>query len=132
MSICHSIFRELAGTASPPSILIIRSALYKDLPESLDIYNYYVVNTVVNSWTDPQPLSYIVEAYHSVLKNGLTYLVATVSDNEGNKKILGYTYANTLRPGDAYGAAVELTIYVAPYAIGKGYRLKLLTTLVEA
>ena len=46
------------------------------------------------------------------------------------RKFLGIV--NTLRPGDAYGAAVELTIYFAPYAIGKGYGSKLLTALVEA
>ncbi|KAL2043084.1 hypothetical protein N7G274_004144 [Stereocaulon virgatum] len=54
------------------------------------------------------------------------------SDNEGNEKILGYSYENTLRPGDPHGAAVEFNIYVAPSASGKGYGSKLLTALVEA
>lgn len=73
-----------------------------------------------------------MEAYHSILNNDFPYLFATVPDNEGNEKVLGYTYVNTLRPGDAYGAAVELTMYFVSYAIGEGYGSKLLTALVEA
>jgi hypothetical protein len=88
---------------APPVTTTIRPTLYKDLPQILDIYNHYVSNTVVTFNIDPQPISYVVETYHSVLDQGLPHFVVAArkypqDDNDDNKseasdstqKILGY------------------------------------------
>ena len=121
----------MASTAA--ATITIRPTLYKDLPEILDIYNHYIVHTLVNAWTDAQPLSYIVETYHDVLDQGLPHLVATIKDeSNGIEKVLGFSYATQLRPRPAYGHVVELSIYFAPNTTGKGYGSKLLAAIIEA
>ncbi len=130
---------------APPVTTTICPTLYKDLPQMLDIYNHFVSNTVVTFNIDPQPLSYVVETYHSVLDQGLPHFVVAArkypqDDNDDNKseasdstqKILGYAYATQYRPRPAYSGTVELSIYLSPGSTGHGTGEKLLAALIEA
>ena len=103
------------------------------LPQVLDIYNHYVLNTAISFDIGGQPLSYIEETYKCVLKESLPYLVALeppTSDNE-RTVVIGYAYATQLRPRDAYSSTVEATIYVHPSFTGKGCGVPLFSALIQ-
>ena len=103
---------------------MIRNVQIVDAQELLDIYNYYVVNTVITF--DLEALS--LDAFKEK--------IATVSADypfivyEENSEILGYAYGSKFRPKPAYNNTVESTVYLKHGAQGKQIGSKLYNELL--
>lgn len=104
---------------------MIRAVNIKDAKQLVDIYNYYVVNTIITF--DDVPFT--VEAFKDKIK--------TIAANypfivfEEDNKILGYAYANKWREKPAYKHTVETTVYLDYLATGKQIGTKLYTELLK-
>lgn len=104
----------------------LRAAIGADAKEIAEIYNYYVINSVVTfdiekttekTWLDK--LEYL---------NGLELPFIVAQSASGN--ILGFAYVAPWRAKAAYKRTVEDTIYLRPAAIGKRLGTKLLAELI--
>lgn len=101
---------------------MIREFQEKDIQQLLDIYNYYVLNSVVTF--DDVPLSF--EAFSikvNRINNEFPFLVFEEQD-----KILGFAYGSKFRPKPAYKNTVELTVYVAHNTHGKSIGTQYINT----
>ncbi|MBU3822708.1 GNAT family N-acetyltransferase [Flavobacteriaceae bacterium XHP0103] len=104
---------------------MIRNAKITDAKQIVDIYNYYVLNSVVTF--DEVPFS---EADFKTRIVDVSSRYPFIVYQE-NSKILGYAYANMFRQKPAYKNSVETTIYLAKEAQGKQIGTKLYSALLN-
>jgi len=104
----------------------IRSARATDARAITDIYNHYVLNSVVTFDIDPSEVTFWEEKILHLQELGLPFLVA-----DSGEEILGFAYASPWRPKAAYRQTVEDTIYLSPSSTGQGLGSKLLAHLLE-
>ena len=104
---------------------MIRKVSIEDAKLLVDIYNYYVLNTVVTFDDVPFKVDAFEDKIQSIV---LTYPFIVFEEND---KILGYAYANKWREKPAYKHTVEVTIYLDNNAIGKQIGSKLYTELLN-
>ncbi|TBN04742.1 N-acetyltransferase family protein [Hyunsoonleella flava] len=104
---------------------MIRRFTKEDIKALLDIYNYYVTNTV--STFDIEPLTFdTFQAKVNRIDSEYPFLVF----EEGNE-ILGFAYASRFRPKPAYNFTVESTVYVKHDAHGQQIGTKLYKELLD-
>ncbi|GHH07731.1 GNAT family N-acetyltransferase [Streptomyces lanatus] len=115
----------------------VRPGVESDLDALTDIYNHYVretpitFDTAVFSPEERRPwlLSHPEDGPHRLM-------VAEERDSEGTsqrtQRILGYATSSPHRPKAAYATSVEVTIYLAPDAGGRGVGTLLYKALFEA
>jgi len=106
----------------------IRPAEHGDLKRITEIYNYYVLNTPVTFDVD----AYTVEgreAWFAQFSAAGRYRLL-VAEEKG--AVMGYAGTKRFRPKAAYESTVEMTIYCAPEAVGKGIGTRLYAALFEA
>ena len=85
---------------------MIRNASTNDAKQIVDIYNYYVLNSVVTF--DEEPFSEEdFKGRIEIISSRYPFIVF-----EENQQILGYAYANMFRQKLAYNKTVETTIYL--------------------
>lgn len=104
---------------------MIRNLDLNDTKQLLEIYNYYVLNTIVTF--DIELLS--IEAFtEKILRinNNFPFIVF-----EENNEILGYAYGSKWRPKPAYKQTVESTVYVKNGEHGKQIGSKLYGKLLN-
>ncbi|MEU9283145.1 N-acetyltransferase family protein [Streptomyces sp. NPDC048275] len=108
----------------------VRPGVESDLEALTDIYNHYVRETPITFDTAvftpqerrPWLLSHPEDGPHRLM-------VATDTDSQA---ILGYATSSTFRVKPAYATSVEVTIYLAPDAGGRGIGTLLYKALFEA
>jgi phosphinothricin acetyltransferase len=105
---------------------MIRSASVHDANQIVDIYNYYIKNTVISFEEELLGVLEMKERIDQVLKKGYPYLVYEV-ENE----ILGYAYASVWHPRAAYKHSVETSIYLKHDRLNKCIGSKLYSELLE-
>jgi phosphinothricin acetyltransferase len=107
----------------------IRAATLNDLEALTDIYNHYVVNTVitfdVRMFTTAERRPWFDE--HS--ESGPHRLLVATDDQ--NRR-LGYASSSRWRPKAAYGTTVETSVYCHPDFLGRGCGTALYTALFAA
>ncbi|MET9380111.1 N-acetyltransferase family protein [Streptomyces sp. NPDC002928] len=112
----------------------VRPGVEADLEALADLYNHYVRETPITFDTAtftpeerrPWLLSHPEDGPHRLM-------VATEADPRGNsQEILGYATSSPYRPKAAYSTSVEVTVYVAPHAGGRGIGTLLYKALFEA
>ena len=103
---------------------MIRNVQIEDAQQLLDIYNYYVVNTVVTFDLEPLSLDVFKERITTV-SSDYPFLVY-----EENSEILGYAYGSKFRPKPAYNNTVESTVYLKHGYQGKQIGSKLYEELL--
>jgi len=103
---------------------MIRNVQIEDAQELLDIYNYYVVNTVITF--DLEALS--LDAFKEKITTVSTDYPFIVY--EENSEILGYAYGSKFRPKPAYNNTVESTVYLKHGTQGKQIGSKLYNELL--
>jgi len=114
-----------------PSNPTIRPATEADLPQIREIFEHYVLNTVVSFLIQRPPLSYITRRYEDTIERNLPYLVA-VQSTSGSEKVVGYAYASAFRGFMlGYGHSVEITIFCDPNHVGKGVGSLLMKELLS-
>ncbi|MFF1448671.1 GNAT family N-acetyltransferase [Streptomyces sp. NPDC058274] len=108
----------------------VRPGVEGDLGALTDLYNHYVRETPITFDTAafspeerlPWLLSHPEDGPHRLM-------VATDTDSQ---RILGYATSSAFRPKPAYATSVEVTIYLAPDAGGRGIGTLLYKALFEA
>ena len=84
----------------------IRTAEVEDAEKLLDIYSYYVKKTAVTfEYEVPS-----VEEFQERIRHISSHYPYLIAEEEG--EIIGYSYADRLRPRAAFGWDVEMTIYL--------------------
>ncbi|MET9440799.1 N-acetyltransferase family protein [Streptomyces sp. NPDC006610] len=108
----------------------VRPGIEADLAPLTDLYNHYVRETPITfdtvaltpserrSWL----LSHPVDGPHRLM-------VATEADPQ---RILGYATSGPFRAKPAYATSVEVSVYLAPDAVGRGVGTLLYEALFEA
>ena len=103
---------------------MIRNVQIEDAQELLDIYNYYVINTVITFDLEALSLDAFKEKITTVSAD-YPFIVY-----EENSEILGYAYGSKFRPKPAYNNTVESTVYLKHGAQGKQIGSKLYNELL--
>lgn len=106
--------------------MLIRPVTIADASAITEIYNWYVLNTIISFEvaavsTDEMKIRIQEKLAH------YDWLVGEI-DNE----IIGYAYYGAFRPRQAYYHSVESTIYIAQKWTGRGYGKVLYTSLIES
>jgi phosphinothricin acetyltransferase len=112
----------------------VRPGVESDLEGLTDLYNHYVRETPITFDTAvftpeerrPWLLSHPVDGPHRLM-------VATGTGSPGtSQEILGYATSSQFRPKPAYATSVEVTVYLAPHARGRGVGTLLYKALFAA
>ena len=104
---------------------MIRDVNIQDAKQIVDIYNYYVLNSIVT--LDLVPFStQDFEEKIKIISSQFPFIVY-----EENNVLLGYAYANTFRTKPAYNKTVELTIYLKHDELGKQIGKKMYLELLD-
>lgn len=106
---------------------VIRKASADDLPSMVEIYNYYIQNSVVTFDMDSMALPDWAEKFRWINELGLPFIVAESPSGQ----IIGFAYVAPWRQKSAFKRTVEDSIYLRPAAIGKRVGTKLLQELLD-
>jgi phosphinothricin acetyltransferase len=97
------------------------------LAATLEIYGYYVLaSTATFELTAPDAVEW-ARRFDAIAVAGLPFVVAELDD-----RIAGYAYCSPWKTRPAYRQTVEDSIYVAPWAAGRGAGGALLDELLRA
>lgn len=114
---------QQSATSTEPTI---RLATEQDLPAMVEIYNYYIQNSVVTFDMEPMVLTDWSAKFKWINDLGLPFIVAQSPSGQ----IIGFAYVAPWRQKAAFKRTVEDSIYLRPAAIGKRVGTKLLTELL--
>jgi L-amino acid N-acyltransferase YncA len=103
---------------------MIREATYSDARMIAEIYNYYILNSIITFELDPITPEEIINRMERYKEAG-PYLVY-----EENDEIIGYAYVSKFRERQAYEHSVESTIYLKNGFGGKGLGSRLYSELL--
>jgi L-amino acid N-acyltransferase YncA len=103
-----------------------RTATHADLSAIVEIYAYYVTTSVATFELDPPDRAEWVRRFDAIITAGLPFLVA-----ERDDRLAGYAYCAPWKTRPAYRGTVEDSVYVAPWALGRGCGRELLTALLD-
>lgn len=113
--------------AEAPFSFIIREAVASDMPDIREIYNYYVLNSVVTFDEDTMTLKEWKTKFSYLSKLGMPFIVAVSPTNQ----VLGYALVSPWKQKRAYRFTVENSVYLGPASTGKGLGRALLTELIK-
>ena len=105
--------------------LILRAATADDAEALAAIYGDACLHGSGTFEEIPPGPGAMVERMTAILAKGLPYHVA-----ELDGQVAGYAYASPFRPRTGYRYAAEDSVYVAPWAKGRGLGMVLLTRVV--
>lgn len=94
----------------------IRDADATDLPAVAAIYTHYVLNTTTTFNTEVRTPREWIDRFETEVRDGRYHLL--VAELEG--VVAGYVETGRFRPRPAYDHSLELSVYVAPDAVGAG------------
>lgn len=100
----------------PVDTVLVRPATREDLPSAAAIYTHYVLNTTTTFNTQVRTPREWVERYDAQVSDGPYHLL--VAERAG--AVTGYVETQPFRPKPAYDRSLELSVYVAPDAVGAG------------
>ncbi len=106
-------------------MVMLRSATEADAPVFCEIYNHYILKSLVTFEETALTVEEMAERIRSITA-GLPWVVA---EDEG--RVIGYAYASPWKNRTAYRFSVESTIYVADGISGKGHGTLLYRRLIE-
>jgi L-amino acid N-acyltransferase YncA len=104
---------------------MIREVMISDAKTIAEIYNYYILNTIITFEFDPLTPEEIAHRMENYRKVG-PYLVY-----EEAGEVVGYAYVSRFRDRKAYENSVESTIYLKHGLGGKGVGFKLYSELLS-
>jgi phosphinothricin acetyltransferase len=107
------------------SPLLIRPSTPDDFPAITRIYAHHVLHGSATFETEPPSVEEMLRRREDVLGRGWPWLTA-----ERGGQVLGYAYANQLRPRPAFRYCLEDSIYLDPEARGQGVGRGLLAELM--
>jgi len=104
---------------------MIRAVLDSDVSAIIDIYNYYIEESIATFEEQTISTSDMLSRIVKVSANNLPWLVA--EDNSG--QVIGYAYASKWRERFAYRFSVEVTVYLSVNHAQQGLGTQLYTAL---
>jgi phosphinothricin acetyltransferase len=104
---------------------MIRSVKHSDASKLVDIYNYYVANSIATFETETISPERMISRIKGIEKNSLPWLVI----EDQSESILGYAYASKWKERDAYRHSVEITVYLDHNLSAQGLGSQLYTAL---
>ncbi|MFJ5722274.1 GNAT family N-acetyltransferase [Streptomyces sp. NPDC093149] len=111
----------------------VRPGIEGDLVALTDIYNHYVRETALTFDTAPFTPEQRLPWLRSHPEDGPHRLqVAQAVRIVGPASVLGYATSSAFRPKAAYATSVEVSVYCAPWATGRGIGTLLYSSLFEA
>jgi phosphinothricin acetyltransferase len=116
--------------ASKRTEVQVRPGVEADLDALTALYNHYIRETPLTfdtaTFTPAERRPWLL----SHLGNGPHRLKVAADAN--SQVILGYATSSAFRPKPAYGTSVEVSVYLAPDAVGRGIGTLLYKALFEA
>lgn len=106
---------------------MLRAATTADANAIAEIYNHYVVNTIVTFEEESVPAPEMAARISEVLDLNLPWFVW-----EEHGRVHGYAYAGKWKSRCAYRYSVESSIYLAKEVTGRGLGTKLYVALIDA
>ena len=103
----------------------LRQAAERDLPAITEIYGHEVREGTASFELEPPDLPEIAHRLGQVRRLGLPWLVAEIDGH-----LAGYAYAALYRARPAYRHTVEDSVYLAPWARGRGVGRSLLAAVI--
>ncbi len=118
-----------AGLSNPEFLneLVVRYGVEEDIPAITAIYSHAVLNGTGTFEINPPGEAEMKIRRRVIAASNYPYLVAETAD----RKVVGYAYANTYRPREAYAKTVENSVYVRDGFQGRGVGHKLLAALID-
>lgn len=110
---------------APP---VIRGATVQDAAACAAIYSPYVKSTAITFELDA-PTEGEMAARISAASSTHAWLIA---EEESTHDVLGYAYAGSFHPREAYRFSCSASVYLAPQAMGRGLGKALYVQLIEA
>jgi phosphinothricin acetyltransferase len=107
---------------------VIRPATEDDLEAINDVYNHYVVDTHITFDDEPMTMEWRLEWFSHYAVTGRHRLMVAVDGGQ----VVGYASSSRFRPKPGYLTSVEMSIFLAPKATGKGFGAKLYAALLRA
>jgi phosphinothricin acetyltransferase len=105
----------------------VRPAVVSDLAAIAEIYAHYVTDSVATFELDPPDAHEWLRRLGAATEAGLPFVVT-----ERDGAVAGYAYCAPWKTRPAYRATVEDSVYVAPWAVGRGCGTELLAALLDA
>jgi phosphinothricin acetyltransferase len=105
----------------------VRAGGRSDLPSVAAIYTHYVLNTTTTFHTQVRTPAEWMDRFREHVTDGPYHLL--VAERAG--QVVGYCETLPFRPKPAYFPSIELSIYVAPNAVGGGVGGALVEQLFE-
>lgn len=108
----------MSGEATPARLrsgASIRAATSADAAAIAEIYNHYVVATIVTFEEERVAPGEMAGRIDGVRARSLPWLVA-----EQAGRVVGYAYAADWKTRSAYRFSTEVTVYLAPNELGRG------------
>ena len=107
------------------SDLVMRPHRPDDIPAVTRIYGHYVRETVITFETAEPDEAEMASRFGAIASKGHPLLIGEI-DGE----VIGYAYASTYRPREAYRFTCEDSIYLRQDAVGQGTGGRLLDELL--
>jgi phosphinothricin acetyltransferase len=108
------------------SLVLIENASANDIPQILDIVNYYIENDTCIYDIEPRTIEKQMEWFNNQTLNNYPVLVAK-KDN----KVLGFASFSQFRPKVGYKFSMEHSVYVNHQEKGSGIGKLLLQELIK-
>jgi phosphinothricin acetyltransferase len=106
----------------------IRRAIFADVSELLEIYNYYVVNTHVTFDLEARTLDQRLAWFAMFGSVGRYQCFVAVRGN----RVIGWASSSPFKERAAYQTSVETSVYLAPDETGRGVGQRLYRRLFDA
>lgn len=108
--------------------VLIRRVEQADLPDLLAIYNHYVTTTPITFDLEPRTLAQRQEWLDGFKPTGRHQCFVAVQDGRAT----GWACSAKFKEKAAYETSVEMSVYLAPDARGKGLGRTLYRTIIDA
>lgn len=121
--------RHLQKKTEPeaPFAFEIREAHESDLPDVQEIYNYYVMNSVVTFDENQMSLTAWKKKFSYLQKLNMPFIVAV----SPGRQVLGYALVTPWKQKRAYRFTVENSVYLRAASTGKGLGKALMKELIS-
>lgn len=106
---------------------MIRPVTTDDAQSIAEVYNHYVMNTIITFEEDPVSSNEVASRIEMTLNSGLPWLV-----DEIDGQIAGYANASYWRKRVAYRYTVESAVYVSEAQVGNGIGSRLYAVLLDS
>jgi phosphinothricin acetyltransferase len=104
---------------------MLRNVQISDSKDICNIYNYYVLNSIITFDEEPLELK-TIESMITESTADLPWLVAEIND-----QVIGYAYTSKWKSRYSYRYTVESSIYLHPNQTGQGFGKQLYSALIS-